>query len=97
MMRPEFLLNFISLAPSTAETANSYRTIFPSVLGVRLSSRLPDNTFKDVVRKANEVWSVDEERAGAMIAELTEKLKGDTIKVYDAEYDELIREAHKPN
>jgi len=86
MMRPEFLLNFLSLAPSAAEISDSFRTVFPSVLGVRLSNRLADHTFKDVVRKANEVWSTNEERAGAMISELTEKLKSDTLKVYDTKW-----------
>lgn len=86
MIRPEFLTNFISFAPSEAQVSASYKMIFPSVLGIKLSNRVADHMFRDVVRKANEVWSVDEERAGAMIADLTEKLKGDTMKIYDVEY-----------
>ncbi|MCF3948189.1 hypothetical protein [Acidiphilium iwatense] len=86
MMRPEFLINFIFLAPSAAEVSASYKTIFPSVLGVRLSNRVADRTFRNIVRQANEMWSVDEERAGAIIADLTDKLKGDTLKVYETEW-----------
>ena len=86
IMRPEFLLNFISFAPTTAEVEFSYRTIFPSVLGIKLSNRVADHTFRDVVRSANDMWSVDEARAGAIIADLTDKLKGDTMKVYENEW-----------
>jgi hypothetical protein len=86
MMRPEFLLNFISLAPTMSEVKDSFATIFPSVLGVKLSNRVADYAFKDIVRSANEVWSVDEARASAMISALTDKLKGDTLKVYENEW-----------
>jgi len=86
MMRPEFLLNFISFAPSTAEVKQSYETIFPSVLGIKLSNRVADYMFRDVVRKAHDIWAVDEERAASMITDLANKLKGDTLKIYDAEW-----------
>lgn len=86
MIRPEFLTNFISFVPSVAQVSASYKTIFPSVLGIKLSNRVANHAFREVVRTANEVWSVDEERAGAIIAEPTEKLKGDTMKIYDVEY-----------
>ena len=86
MMRPEFLLNFISFAPTKLEVATSYKTIFPSVLGVRLGNRIANHMFRDTIKRANEIWSVDEARAGAIIAELTEKLKGDTLKVYENEW-----------
>ena len=34
MMRPEFLLNFIALSPSTQEVRRAYGDIFPTLLGV---------------------------------------------------------------
>ena len=90
MMRPEFLLNFISFAPSAREVLDSYREVFPTALGVRLSNRVQENTFREVMVKANEVWSVDEARAGAMITECVNALKGDTIKVYEHKWREEI-------
>ncbi len=86
MMRPEFLLNFISFAPTLSEVSSSYNTIFPSILGVKLSNRVADHTFRDVVKRANEMWSVDEARATAIISTLAEKLKGDTLKIYENEW-----------
>jgi hypothetical protein len=57
MMRPDFLLNFVSLAPSAQEVKDSYRAIFPSVLGIKLSNRVSSELFKKVMANANEVWA----------------------------------------
>lgn len=86
MMRPEFLLNFISFAPTSKEVADSYREIFPSVLGIRLSNRVSDDTFRDVVEAANKIFAVDEARATAMITDCANQLKGDLLKVYENKY-----------
>ena len=37
IMRPEFLLNYIALSPSSKAVAESYRAVFPTILGIRLS------------------------------------------------------------
>ncbi len=86
MMRPEFLLNFISFAPSATEVLKSYRTIFPSVLGIRLSNRLHSESFKNVMEKANAVAGVDDARAASMITDCVNSLKGDSIKVYETKW-----------
>lgn len=86
LMRPEFLLNFISMSPSMKEVLASYRTVFPSVLGVRLSNRVSARTFRSVMASANEIWSVDEARAGAMITNYTNSLKGDSLKRYEHDW-----------
>jgi len=51
-----------------------------------LSNRLGHQTFRDIVRTANETWALDEARAGAIIADLMDKLKGDTLKIYDNDW-----------
>lgn len=90
MMRPEFLLNYISFSPDHAEVVKSYRNIFPTVLGVRLSSRLPSSTFQGVLAQAAEAISYDPARAGAVIAALTDKLKGDQMKIYENKWEESV-------
>jgi ApbE superfamily uncharacterized protein (UPF0280 family) len=90
MMRPEFLLNYISLAPDHAEVVNSFRTIFPTALGVRLSARLPTETFDKVMADATEVAAYDDARAGAMITALTNKLKGDSLKIFENRWEEKV-------
>jgi hypothetical protein len=86
MMRPEFLLNFILFSPSQKEVENSYRTIFPSILGVQLSNRMNAERFKGIMEQANEIWAVDQARAGAMVTGFLDQLKGDMSKIYDIEW-----------
>ena len=45
VMRPEFLINYIAYNPTNAQVRESLKTIFPSVLGVRLGSRLDKSTL----------------------------------------------------
>ena len=86
MMRPEFLLNFIAIAPSTQEVVDSYRKVFPSVLGIRLSNRVASHTVTKVLRDANEMWEKDEARSTAIVTELLDALKSDNLKRYELEY-----------
>lgn len=86
MMRPEFLINYVGIAPELDEVRKSYKYIFPTALGVRLSARLSSDTFEEVIRQAAEVAPYDDARAGAMITALTNKLKGDALKVYSTKW-----------
>ena len=86
IIRPEFILNFIALSPSTEQVRRSYGTIFPTLLGVRLSNRLRNEVFEDVMRRMKEVAAVDDARARAMAEELSNKLKGDNFKQYEADF-----------
>jgi len=83
MMRPEFLMSYISFAPQLKEVRESFENIFPTALGVRLSARLSANVFEQVVGQAAEVATYDDARAGTMITDLTNKLKGDSLKFYE--------------
>ena len=83
MMRPEFLLNFILMNPEKADVEKSYRSIFPSTLGVQLSNRMDAQKFKEVMKQANDMWSRDPARASVIISESLNELKGDQIKRYE--------------
>lgn len=86
MMRPEFLLNYVGVIPELEDVRQSYSKIFPTALGVRLSARLSRNVFEDVISKAAEIAPYDDARATAMITALTDKLKGDALKIYQAKW-----------
>ena len=86
MMRPEFLLNFIGLNPEKSEVEESYRAIFPSVLGVQLANRINAGKFKEILEKANEMWDVDPARAAVIVSESLNTLKGDQLKVYEHDW-----------
>jgi hypothetical protein len=83
MMRPEFVLNFIAIAPSAEEVRKSYGTIFPSLLGVKLSNRLRNDAFQTVITKIKEASKFGEARARSLASELSDQLKGDQFKRYE--------------
>jgi hypothetical protein len=85
IIRPEFLLNFIALNPSLEDVRRSYDVIFPSLLGVKLSNRMRNDVFRIVVERVKEVAQLGDGRARAMVAELSDKLKGDHFKRYATE------------
>lgn len=83
MMRPEYLLNYIGTSPKMSEVRNSYKTIFPSALGVRLSSGIGDAQFKKVMRDTASAADVSDSRADAMIAAMSARLQNDANKEFD--------------
>lgn len=86
MMRPEFLLNFISLSPSAAEVRKAYREIFPSLLGVRLGSRMDEEVFETLMKSVDEVSELEEGRRLAKIAQMTDELKSDFWRRYGTNF-----------
>lgn len=80
IVRPEFILNFIALSPTTEEVRKSYNTIFPTLLGVRLSNRMRDDIFQDVMERFKNMQDVDEARAKTKMMEMSNHLKGERLK-----------------
>ncbi len=84
IMRPEFLLNYIALMPTKREVVESYRTIFPTILGVSLGRRATGPMLHSVLSAARQAASVDNSRAKAMLNEFSDKLKTDQLRVYES-------------
>jgi len=77
IMRPEFLLNFFSLSPSVRDIRESYKTIFPSVMGIQMGNRLPDELFHRVLEQVD-VWKGQEDgRVAAKTRALCDRLKAE--------------------
>jgi hypothetical protein len=77
IMRPEFLLNFFSLSPSVRDIRESYKAIFPSVMGIQMGNRLPDELFHKVLEQVD-VWNGQEDgRVSAKIRALCDRLKAE--------------------
>ena len=83
MMRPEFLLNFISLSSNSTDIVKTYRAIFPTVLGVQLSNRVDVDQYNKIIAHANEIWKTDPARASVIVSESLNLLKGDQDKIYE--------------
>lgn len=86
IMRPEFLLNFISLAPSADKARKAFEHIFPTLLGIRLARRMDESAFAKVMEKVDEASALDDDRRGAAIASIVDKLKGDFSREYMSDY-----------
>ena len=84
IMRPEFLMNFIALSPTLSTVRKNYESIFPTLLGIKLSNRMREELFNGVMREIREVREVDEARAIVKMSELSNQLKGDNYKKYEA-------------
>jgi hypothetical protein len=83
MMRPEFLLHFISASPSAAAVSKSLSAIFPSLLGTKLSNRLDTEVFDSTMKEIRESFALDPTRAGVKMSGLSDQLKSDFMRRYD--------------
>jgi hypothetical protein len=92
LMRPEFILNFIALSPTTAQVRESYKNIFPTILGIRLAGRIREDVFHDLMAKVKEANSLEEGRWQAITADMSNHLKGDFYKDYEKQ---LLQDAAK--
>tara|TARA_R110001599_G_scaffold346153_1_gene571144 strand:+ start:413 stop:2665 length:2253 start_codon:yes stop_codon:yes gene_type:complete len=77
IMRPEFLLNFFSLSPSVKNIRDSYKAIFPSVMGIQMGNRLPDKVFHKVLKQVDDWRDSDDGRIAAKTRTLCDKLKSE--------------------
>jgi hypothetical protein len=86
VMRPEFLLNYIAYNPTDEAVRQSLKIIFPSVLGVRLGSRLPTKTITRVLDSIEEAHKVDPVRAASIVADLADALKSNRMRDFGLKY-----------
>lgn len=82
VMRPDFLLNFLTLAPAAHQARETFSSIFPSLLGVTLSRRMAEAPFKKMLGFVRESESMNDSRRMAVIAEYSDKLKSDLHRQY---------------
>jgi hypothetical protein len=85
IMRADFLLNFMTLAPSVHEARETLGHVFPSLLGIRLSRRMNEKAFHSIMAKVRAAESWDDARRSAAIACLVDQLKADFNKHYDTQ------------
>lgn len=87
MMRPDFLLNFFSFAPSASEVRRTFENIFPSSLGVQLSRRMDEGTFRQIMKDVRNAEDFEDARREAVMAECADRLKSDFERRYRVELD----------
>jgi hypothetical protein len=77
IMRPDFLLNFLTLAPSAAEARRTFAAVFPSMLGIRLARRMKQNAYHRILSSVAEAADLDDARRQVLISKAIDRLKGD--------------------
>ena len=76
-IRPDFLYNYIALAPNHEEVKEVYDELFPSLLGVNLSYHLPNDVAENVQKSINDHKDLPHYRKQATLRRYTDKLKTD--------------------
>ena len=82
MMRPDFLLNFFTFAPSAIHVRETFANVFPSALGLELSRRMDEEAFHKIMADMREAESYEEGRRVALMADCADRLKGDFERRY---------------
>lgn len=82
MMRPDFLLNYASFAPSAAAARTAFADLFPSILGVHLGGRMPAGNFHKLMEKVAEAENLEPARRAVEMAKLSYRLKSDFRRSY---------------
>lgn len=76
-IRPDFLHNYICLAPSSAEVDAAYQHIFPTLLGVNISVHMPKDIVDVIHKQLREHKHKNHARLVSVLRVLTDKMKAD--------------------
>ncbi|MGW3290463.1 hypothetical protein ACWDR3_38100 [Streptomyces sp. NPDC001002] len=82
VMRPDFLLNFLTLSPSAASARETFKAVFPSLLGIRLARRMHSDTYHEIMDSVVAAEDFDEARRAVEISKIVDKLKSDFTRQY---------------
>lgn len=77
-MRPDFLYNYISLAPNPAVVSEVYKEVFPNLLGINISHNVPSEVMETVGEYIREHKSKNTPRLKSILREYSDKLKTDS-------------------
>ncbi len=83
VMRPEFLLNFLSLSPKTVDVRKGFQKIFPSAIGLQMGHRLPTFIFNEILDGVHNWSELEPASVTAKVNMLSNKLKADQLKRYE--------------
>jgi hypothetical protein len=82
IMRPEFILNFIALAPKAAHVRETFRELLPTTVGLQLGQHLKPETMQQLLAGTVEWASLAPERVSVIIGDKINRLKFDRYKQY---------------
>lgn len=74
-MRPDFLYNYISLAPKKGEIDETFKEMFPTLLGINVSWQLPEEVATTIQKYIKEHKEKNPTRVKSDLRELSDELK----------------------
>lgn len=89
IMRPEFILNFVSLAANAENVRKSFSDLLPTTAGLQLGKHLTSETMHQLIGDAEEWGNRQPERISTIISERSNRLKHDQYKKYTDNIAEL--------
>lgn len=87
IMRPEFLLNFLSLSPKAAEIDPVVRDLLPSHVGLQIGQHLNPDHMHKLLEHVDEWKVLPRARLEIRISDAIDKLKYDRLKRYESNLD----------
>jgi hypothetical protein len=91
IMRPDFLLNFLALSPKKAEVIRSFKSIFPSTIGLQMGHRMREDLFHLTLEKVKEWKSLEPGRIVALSSTLSDSLKNDEFRKFPNELKSMSK------
>jgi hypothetical protein len=82
IMRPEFLLNFVALAPKAAETRKALADLLPTTAGLQIGHQLSPDVVKNLLKDVAEWSELSPERAAILLHEKITLLTHTRFKTY---------------
>lgn len=82
IMRPEFILNFVALAPKAADVRKAFNNLLPTTAGLQLGQHLRPEDMHALLRDAADWARLTPERVSVMMSERVNRLTHDRFKRY---------------
>lgn len=82
IMRPEFILNFVALAPKAADVRKSFKGFLPTSAGLQLGKYLDESVMHSILDQVAEWSEISPERVGVLLGDKVNKLTYDRFKSY---------------
>jgi hypothetical protein len=83
-MRPEFLLNFLSLSPATSAVDPVLRDLLPSHVGLQIGQHLPQGHMHKILTEIDEWKALPPARREVRVTDAVNQLKYDRLKRYES-------------
>lgn len=82
IMRPEFILNFVALAPKAADVRKAFSDFLPTTAGLQLGRYLDDSVMHTMLGHVEEWSEMPPERVSMILGEKVNRLTHDRYKQY---------------